>query len=109
MEPSTLITALEAINYLEIFGLLLKWGIPFILLLLTKDILTSLANYIIVRADKKMAEGKWITINRFTGKIEKISPFSVSIKAENGTLYKVPITDFKHVRYHPVEKCPTEK
>lgn len=108
MDPMDFITTMEHIKYLEVFELLLKWAVPIFVLLIGKNIIGSFAAYVLVRSDKNVSLGKWVTLNRFKGRIITLSPFSVIIENEEGDRYKLPIKDFNHIIFHPMNCDPTK-
>lgn len=108
MDPTDLITHLEHIRYLEVFELLLKWAVPLFIILIVKNIIGAYAAYVMVRSDKYIAVGRWVTVRGFKGRIVKLGPFSVVIENENREGYKIPIKDFNHIIFHPVHCDPTK-
>lgn len=107
-DPQNIIQVIENIKYIEVFDLLLRWVIPIFIILFCRDIILSIIAYIMIRSDKYVAMGKWVTVRGFTGRIVKLGPFSVVIENENGDGYKIPIREFKHFILHPIMNDPTK-
>lgn len=108
MDPIILTTHLQSINYIQIFEILLKWAVPIFILFIGKDILSSIAAYFLLRADKYISIGTWVTYRDFKGRIVKLGPFSVILRDISGDECKIPIKSFKnwHVIFHPICNDP---